>query len=63
MEPSVEQATVADDATSASPRLPPMGRSGKYEGRAPRHTTPFEIESNVLRIAIQIAQGRPATYD
>lgn len=61
MEPSSEQAAVeVDDATSAPPRLPPMG---KYEGLPPLHTSQFAIEKNVSRIATQIAEGRPATYD
>lgn len=51
---------VDDDATSAPPRLPPIGQIG---GLAPLHTQPFAIETNVSRIAQQIALGRKATFD
>lgn len=51
---------VTDEATSAPPRFP---KFGTYEGLAPMHLTPFAIETNVSRIAQQIADGRPATYD
>jgi len=61
MDPDSEQANVdAEDATSAPPRFPPFG---KYEGLAPKHLSPFAIETNVSRIAQQIADGRTATYD
>jgi hypothetical protein len=40
-----------------------MGRIGSYGGMPPLHTLPFAIEKNVSRIASQIADGRPATYD
>ena len=64
MEPRSEHDTVpADDAMSDPPRLPPMGGMGNYGGLPPLHTWPFEIEKNVSRIAAQIAEGRPATYD
>jgi hypothetical protein len=61
MEPDSEQGTVnVDDAASTPPRFPAFG---KYEGLAPMHLSPFAIETNVSRIAQQIAEGRTATYD
>jgi hypothetical protein len=61
MESGSEQPTEpVDDATTAPARLPAMGA---YEGLAPLHTLPFAIETNVSRIAGQIAEGRPVTYD
>lgn len=56
-EPATEEAA---EATNAPPRFPQFG---KYEGLAPMQLTPFAIETNVSRIAQQIAQGRKATYD
>jgi hypothetical protein len=50
----------ADVPEDGPPRLPPIGQLG---GLAPLHTSPFAIETNVSRIATQIAEGRPATYD
>jgi hypothetical protein len=69
MESEPEQAAVeaddlaADDVANAPSKLPPMGGMGNYGGLPPRHTLPFAIEQNVSRIATQIAEGRPATYD
>jgi hypothetical protein len=61
MEPTTEQGIVAvDDATGAPPRLPPMGTLGAL---APLHLSTFAIETNVSRIATQIAEGRTPTYD
>lgn len=45
-----------------TPRVPPMGAKG-HGALAPRHTAAWGLETNVERIAIQIALGRPATYD
>jgi hypothetical protein len=55
-----EPIVVSEDAVSAPPRIPPIGT---YDARAPLHLTPFAIETNVSRIAIQIAEGRKTTYD
>lgn len=64
MQSGPEQAAVEGrDVASAPSRLPPLGGMGKYDGLPPRHTSPFAIEQNVSRIATQIAEGRPATYD
>ena len=52
----------SDDGGSTAPRVPPMGAMG-YGALPPRHTEPYELETNVSRIATQIALGRPATYD
>jgi hypothetical protein len=60
MEPRDEQNTPAED--DPPPRLPPLG-SGGLGALPPRHTSPFAIETNVSRIATQIAEGRKATYD
>lgn len=61
MEADSEQPAVpVDDATSVPPRFPQFG---KYDGLAPMHLSPFAIETNVSRIAQQIAAGRPATFD
>lgn len=49
-----------DEAKNAPPRFP---KFGTYDGLAPAHLSPFAIETNVSRIAQQIAEGRPATYD
>ncbi len=57
---SEEPAVETEDAASTPPRFP---KFGKYEGLAPMHLTPFSIETNVSRIAQQIAEGRKATYD
>lgn len=63
-DPNEAQGTAAaNDAAEAPPRLPPLGRLGVYGGLPPLHTLPFAIEQNVARIATQIAEGRPATYD
>ena len=64
MDPNPEQApvTVDDNAAIAPPRLPPMGAGG-LGALAPLHLSTFSIETNVSRIAQQIAEGRKATYD
>lgn len=64
MEHEIEQpATVETDNAGSGPvRLPPMGAQG-HGALPPRHTSPYELETNVSRIATQIALGRPATYD
>ena len=60
MEPRDKQRTPADD--EPPPRLPPMGAGGL--GVLPAmHLSPFAIETNVSRIATQIAEGRKPTYD
>ncbi len=56
----VRGTVVTDEATSAAPRFP---KFGTYDGLAPLHLTPFAIETNVSRIAQQIALGRESTYD
>ena len=61
MESGSEEPTVQRD--DSPPRLPPMGGMGSYGGLPPLHTLPFAIEKNVSRIAAQIAEGRPPTYD
>lgn len=61
MEQEMEQ-PAAVETDNAPPRLPPMGAQG-YGALPPRHTSPYELETNVSRIATQIALGRPATYD
>jgi hypothetical protein len=50
------------DADEPPPRLPPLGEEGRG-ALPPAHTSPFAIETNVSRIATQIAKGRKATYD
>lgn len=64
MDPNPEQAPAAveSDAVNAPPRLPPMGAGG-LGALAPLHLSTFAIETNVSRIAQQIAEGRKATYD
>jgi|GEM_PF-3127413 len=57
---AVRGTVVTDQATSAAPRFP---KFGTYDGLAPLHLTPFAIETNVSRIAQQIALGRESTYD
>ena len=59
MEPSEKQGTVPADE-EGPPRLPPMGALGALP---PLHTTQYAIETNVSRIATQIAEGRTPTYD
>ncbi len=51
---------VTDMATSAPPRFP---KFGTYDGLTPLHLSQFAIETNVSRIAQQIALGREPTYD
>jgi hypothetical protein len=61
MEPRNDQQQQAP-ADDPPPRLPPLGSAG-LGALAPMHTSPFAIETNVSRIATQIAEGRQATYD
>ena len=49
-------------AEEPPPRLPPLGSEG-LGALPPAHTSPFAIETNVSRIATQIAEGRKPTYD
>jgi hypothetical protein len=60
MEPRNPQNPPADD--EPPPRLPPLGAEG-LGALPPSHTLPFAIETNVSRIATQIAEGRKPTFD
>ncbi len=57
---SEEPVVETGDAESAPPRFP---KFGTYAGLSPMHLSPFAIETNVSRIAQQIAEGRTPTYD
>jgi len=62
MEPEREEEAVeaVKPAVSGPARFP---KFGTYEGLAPKHLSPFAIETNVSRIAQQITDGRTPTYD
>jgi hypothetical protein len=60
MEPRTPPRQPADD--DRPPRLPPLGAEG-LGALPPAHTLPFAIETNVSRIATQIAEGRKPTFD